>query len=204
MHLGKWKAWLLFYHFSGTLYPSLMRAIVIQGSSSAPCAGSRYGLGTFFLSCWQPDIHPAHLLPDKACHPASKLLIFHLACQIEAPGTVHSRRLFFCFGIILAAEISELPFPLPHFPCSSISVRLLQPLSSRALPSAVRSADEVLLLPCVIWRCYSHYLKVKLRSEEISGLIFRSSNCLLLPWGVVLDIMARNDVTEATKLLDCC
>lgn len=192
MHLGKWKAWLLFYHFLGTLYPSLMRAIVIQGSSSAPCAGSRYGLGTFFLSWWQPDIHSAHFLPEKACHPASELLIFRLACQIEAPGTVHSRRLFFCFGIILAKEISELSSPLPHIPCSWVSIRLLQPLSSRGLPST----HEVSLLPFVTSWCY--YLKVKLLSKEMSSLIFRRSDGLVIQWGVVLDVMDW-DYQETSK-----
>lgn len=95
-------------------------------------------------------------------HPASQLLIFHLACQIEAPGTVRSRRLFFCFSIILAKEISELPFSLPHFPYSWISVWL--PFSSRLLPSA----DEVLLLLCVTLRC--SYWKVKLMSKEMISL----------------------------------
>lgn len=84
---------------------------------------------------------------------------------------------------MLAKEISELPSPLPHIPCSWVSIWLLQPLSSRGLPSA----HGVFLLPCVTSRCF--YLKVKLLSKEISSLIFRRSGGLVIQWGVVLEVM---------------
>lgn len=126
------------------------------------------------------------------CHPALKPLIFHLACQIEAPGAVRSQRLLiFCFSIILAKEISELPSSLPHSPRSWRSA--WPPFSSRPLPSA----DELLLLPCVTLRQY--YWKVKLMSKEMSRLVCRSIDCLLLPQGVVLDIIARSDVAAISK-----
>lgn len=79
----------------------------------------------------------------------------------------------FCFSVILAKEISELPSSLPHSPFSWMRVWL--PFSSRLLPSA----DEVLLLPCVTPRCY--YREVKLMSKEMSHLVSRSIGFLLLP-----------------------